>query len=91
MKNIVKTVINEMGVYNLALATKDFVYYVNHNEIDTNGYVVMYNTNGKLISNNYFGYTAYMDDMEKIILHNGKYEFIDEELLEYAREYFEEE
>lgn len=91
MKNIRREITNEIGTYKLALVTEKFVYYVNEHESDENGCVLMYDKNDKLVSDNYMGYSSYMDDMEEIVNNNIQYEFVDEELLEYAREYFEEE
>lgn len=81
-------IITELGTYKLALVTSEFVFYVNGNESDENGCVLMYNKDNKLVSDNYFAFDEYIDTMEQIITNNLKYEYIDSDQLENAKEYF---
>lgn len=81
-------IITELGTYKLALVTSEFVFYVNEYESDENACVMMYNKDNKLISDNYFAFDEYIDTMEQIISNNLKYEYIDSDQLENAKEYF---
>ena len=47
-----KIITTELGDYNLALITNDFVYFVNSNEGDENAQTIMYNKKGELLSDN---------------------------------------
>lgn len=84
-----KEIINNMGTYILALETNKYIYYVNENECDENANTLMYNKKNELLSNNYFAYSSYMEDMEDIVLNNKKYIYVDSKLLNYAKEYFD--
>lgn len=86
-KTIIET---DLGVYKLSLITNDNVYYVNDKEFDANGVVIMFDKNNKIISENYFAYTAYVDDLEAILYENKDYSFVRDGVLEEAKEYFEE-
>lgn len=81
-------VVTELGTYKLALVTGEFVFYVNEHESDENGCVMMYDKNKKLISDNYFAFDEYIDTMEQIVLNDLEYEYIDNNQLENAKEYF---
>lgn len=52
-------IINSLGRYHRALETKDFIYFVNFQEGDENGCVMMYRKKGmELASDNYFAYSS---------------------------------
>ena len=52
-----KRIINCLGRYHRALETKDFIYFVNFQEGDENGCVMMYRKKEmELASDNYFAY-----------------------------------
>lgn len=85
-KKVIKT---DIGEYVLSLVTEDFLYYVNEKESDENGCVIMIRKNGELVSDNYFAYSSYIDDMEKLLENKLKYEFVSENSLYGAKEYFE--
>lgn len=54
-----KRIINWNGRHHRALETKDFIFFVNFQEGDENGCVMMYRKEDmELASNNYFGYCA---------------------------------
>jgi hypothetical protein len=65
--NISKTkkITTHLGDFNLALITKDFVYFVNMEESDENGNTMMYNKNGELLSDNYFASNELYETLEK--------------------------
>lgn len=84
-----REIITELGTYKLALVTNDFIFYVNEYEFDENACVMMYDKNDKLISCNYFAFNEYIDTMEKVLLNDLEYEYIDNDQLENAKEYFE--
>jgi hypothetical protein len=65
--NISKTkkITTHLGDFNLALITKDFVYFVNMEESDENGNTMMYNKNGELLSDNYFASNELHETLEK--------------------------
>lgn len=77
-----------MDEFKLALKTKDFDYYINENENDENNSVIMKDKEGKVISENYFAYGSFFDDLEKAIEDETSYEFIDEEVLKNGIEHF---
>lgn len=83
------TIETDLGVYELSLITNDYVYYVNDTESDENACVKMFDKNNKIISDNYFAYTAYIDDLEDILYKGKEYTFVKEGILEYSKEYFE--
>lgn len=85
-KKIIKT---DLGEYILSLVTEDFLYYVNEKESDENGCVIMTRKNGEVVSDNYFAYGSYVDDMEKVLKNEIACEFVLESSLSYAKEYFE--
>lgn len=58
-----------LGTYHRSLETKDHIYYVNFEESDENACVKMFNRKRELISDNYFAYGAFMDDIEDISCH----------------------
>jgi hypothetical protein len=43
-----------LGRYYKALRSGEFLYYVNYRESDENAQVMMFNSQGELIANNYF-------------------------------------
>lgn len=49
---------------------------------------MMYDKNNKLISDNYFAFDEYINVMEQIVLNDLEYEYIDNNQLENAKEYF---
>lgn len=81
-------IVTELGIYKLALVTNEFIFYVNEHESDENGCVMMYDKNNKLISDNYFAFDEYINVMEQIVLNDLEYEYIDNNQLENAKEYF---
>lgn len=89
LENYKKVIVTDLGEFKLSLITNDFIYYVNHDESDENGCVIMMNKKGKVVSDNYFAYGAYEDDMEKILNNTLEYEYVSEEDLSSAKEYFE--
>lgn len=86
--NYTKSIETDLGVFNLSLITKDFVYYVNPTESDENACVIMLDRAGELVSDNYFAYGDYMNVMELVAKGATDYDYIDEENLHYAKEYF---
>lgn len=76
-----------MDKFKLALKTKDFDYYIDETESDENSSVIMKDKEGKIVSENYFAYGSFFDDLEKAIKDETSYEFIDEEVLKNGIEY----
>lgn len=77
-----------MDKFKLALKTKDFNYYIDETESDENSSVIMKDKEGKVVSENYFAYGSFFDDLEKAIKDETSYEFIDEEVLKNGIEHF---
>jgi hypothetical protein len=71
---IIKTV---LGDYHRALETLHHIYFVNFDESDENGSVKMFNRNREIVSDNYFAYQAFMEDIE-----NKQYTWMSEKLKE---------
>lgn len=75
---------NNIGRFEKALETKEFIFFCDFRESDQNGSVKMYQKiKGKLdlLSNNYFGYAAMIEEIQK-----EKYLFIHETLNKYRKE-----
>jgi len=54
------------NLYRLSLITEDFYFYNNYQEGDENGNTLMYDRQSdKLLSDNYFAYTAFEDCLER--------------------------
>jgi len=54
------------NLYRLSLITEDFYFYSNYKEGDENGNTLMYDRQtDKILSNNYFAYTALEDYLER--------------------------
>jgi len=54
------------NLYRLSLITEDFYFYSNYKEGDENGNTLMYDRQtDKLLSDNYFAYTAFEDYLER--------------------------
>ena len=62
----IKTV---LGTYDRLLDTKNHIYYVNLDECDENACVKMFNRKRELVSDNYFAYQSFMDDIEDTSCH----------------------
>lgn len=77
-----------MKNFKLALKAKDFDYYIDENESDENSSVIMKDKSGNVVSDNYFAYGSFFDELEKAIKDETSYEFIDEEVLKNGIEYF---
>lgn len=75
--------------YKLVLTIDDFMYYVDENESDENNSVIIKGKHGNLISDNYFAYAEFMKQLEKVVNGSTNYEYIDDEILEKAKAYFE--
>ena len=78
-----------MGNYKLSLVINGYSYYINENEVDENNCVIIKDTNENIISDNYFAYADYLDQLESIINGSVTYEYINEESLKQARAYLE--
>ena len=76
-----------MENYKLSLVIDGYSYYINENEVDENNCVIIKDKDGNLVSNNYFAYADYLDQLESIINGSATYEYIDEEALKQARSY----
>lgn len=58
-------IVTDLGTYVKALVTLDHVYFVNFEESDENGAVMMYRNNEwTLVSNNYFAFVGIMQALE---------------------------
>lgn len=75
-----------MKSYKLALVTNGYKYYVNTLEDDENKAVIMKDKDNKTISNNYFAYADFIEQMENIIEKSATYQYIDEGILEQVKE-----
>lgn len=75
-------------MYKLGLKTKMFDYYINENEDDENKSVIMKDKEGEIISDNYFAYASFFDDLKLAINNEDSYDFIDEDTLKNGIEYF---
>lgn len=61
-----KTCTVQGTLYRLSMITEDFYFYSNYKEGDENGNTLMYDRQtDKLLSNNYFAYTALEDHLER--------------------------
>ncbi len=60
-----KKITTHLGDFNLALISKEFVYFVNMEESDENGSTFMYNKNGELLSDNYFASGELYETLER--------------------------
>lgn len=76
-----------MSKYKLKLIINNNMYYVNELESDENNNVIIKDKDGNIVSNNYFAYADFMEQLEKIIKGLCKYEYIDKRTLDYAKEY----
>jgi hypothetical protein len=56
---------NSLGRYYRGLETKDFIFFVNFSEGDENACVMMYRHDMSLVSNNYFGYNAFVEAIDE--------------------------
>ena len=77
-----KKITTELGDYNLALITNDFVYFVNSNESDENAQTIMYNKKGELLSDNYHA----TNDLYETLESQDKFEFIHPDIEAYRQE-----
>lgn len=77
--------------FSIGLVTSENIYYVDLNECDDNANTKIFDLHGNLLSDNYFATNALIEDLEKVL--NGEIEpkYINQELLENARLYFEQE
>jgi len=71
---IIKTV---LGDYHRAMETLHHIYFVNFDESDENNSVKMFNRNREIVSDNYFAYQAFIEDIE-----NEQYTWMSEKLKE---------
>jgi hypothetical protein len=71
---VIKTV---LGDYHRALETLHHIYFVNYEEGDENASVKMFNRNREIVSDNYFAYQAFMEDIE-----TKQYTWVSEKLKE---------
>ena len=56
---------NSLWVYKKSLINKDFIFYINEEEWDSNGNTIMKDIKTwKIISNNYFANTAFIEDAQ---------------------------
>ena len=62
MKKRIKTI---LGYYYRAMETVDHVYYVNYQEGDENGCVVIFDRANKVVSDNYFAYCDMFNVIEE--------------------------
>ena len=76
-----------MENYKLKLIINNYMYYVNELEADENNNVIIKDKKGNIISNNYFAYADFIEQLEKIIEGSATYEYIDEKILSQAKEY----
>ena len=86
-ENVKDSIETCLGVYDLALITENCIYYSNDDECDENACVIMLDKEGNPISDNYFAYGAFMEDLQDIIFNNKKYIFVKEGLLEEAKRF----
>lgn len=86
-ENIKDSIETCLGIYNLSLITENCIYYSNDEECDENACVIMLDKEGNQISNNYFAFGAFMEDLDDIIFSNKKYLFVKDGLLEEAKNY----
>ena len=77
-----KKITTELGDYNLALITNDFVYFVNSNEGDENAQTIMYNKKGELLSDNYHA----TNDLYEVLESEDTFEFIHPDIEAYRKE-----
>lgn len=77
-----KKITTELGDYNLALITNDFVYFVNSNEGDENAQTIMYNKKGELLSDNYHA----TNDLYEALESEDRFEFIHPDIESYRQE-----
>ena len=88
MKKEIKT---ELGTYIKSLITNEFTYYVNPNECDENGNTMMFrNSSDELVSDNYFAFSDYLNNMEKLVNGELTYSFVDEKALKDFKQYYKE-
>ena len=62
--------------FKLLLITKDFIFYGNPEESDENSSLIMLRRNLELVSNNYFAYQGFMEELKE-----NKFEYISKETL----------
>lgn len=86
-ENVKDSIETCLGVYDLALITENCIYYANDEECDENACVIMLDKEGNQISNNYFAYGAFMEDLQDVIFNNKPYIFAREEVLEEAKRF----
>lgn len=75
-----------MKNYKLALVTNEYKYYINALESDENKAVIMKDKDNKIVSDNYFAYADFMEQMENIIEGSTTYEYMDKDVLEQVKE-----
>lgn len=66
--------------YRLMLVTDRFRFYADTGNEDINSNVRMYNTEGGLISNNYFAHETFFEECRAIVEEGQPYEYMDQEL-----------
>ena len=71
---VIKTV---LGDYHRAMETPNHIYFVLFEECDENNSVKMFNRNREIVSDNYFAYQAFMEDIE-----TKQYTWVSEKLKE---------
>lgn len=60
-----KVIETPLGKYFRALETPQHIYFVNYDESDENGAIKMYNRKRELVSDNYFAFEAFTEDLRK--------------------------
>jgi len=58
-----------LGTFERVLETKNHIYYVNFEECDENACVKMFNRKRELVSDNYFAYSSFMEDVDDMAIH----------------------
>jgi hypothetical protein len=62
--------------FKLLLITKDFIFYGNPDESDESSSLIMLRRNLELVSNNYFAYQGFIEELKE-----NKFEYISKETL----------
>lgn len=70
------------------LVTEQYIFYCDLDEYDENSNTIMYDSNMKLISDNYFAYIGLMEELEEIYKKKIIPKFIHSSLNDYLEEYF---
>ena len=60
---VTNTIIVDGKEYKLELITNNFLFYINELECDENVCCIMYNIAGEVVSDNYFAYQGYLDEL----------------------------